>query len=67
MTTASRPAQVAELVLAANQAAERRAGDEAVEADREPAGVDRVEPVDVLVGRDPGDDHPFVDLGGKGS
>ena len=54
ITTASLPGEVAELGLEQLQAAERRAGDEAGEADRQPAGVDRVEAVDVLGGVDRG-------------
>jgi hypothetical protein len=51
--------KVAEPVLQEHQAAERRAGDEAALADREPAGVDDVEAVDVL-GRVDRVDHRLV-------
>ena len=54
--------EVAELGLQQLQAAERRARDEAGEADGEPAGVDRVEAVDVLVGIDGEDDRVGVDM-----
>ena len=62
ITTASLPDEVAELGLEQLEAAQRRAGNEAVKPDREPAGVDRVEAVDVLVGGDPGNDLALVDL-----
>ena len=46
--------KIAQLGLEQHQAAERRAGHEAVEPGRQAAGIDRVEAVDVLVGVDRG-------------
>ena len=58
--------QFAELRLQQFEAAKRRARDEAVEPGCKPAGIHGMEAVDVLVGRNPGDDHPLVDLLGEG-
>ena len=52
-TMASRPREVAEFLPKQHQAAERGAGDEAVEPDGEAARVHGIEAVDVLVGRNP--------------
>ena len=57
MTTASRPFRLGCTDLRQDQAAERRARNEGGRADREPAGIDRMEAVDVL-GRIDGLDDP---------
>ena len=61
-TTASRPARSPPRRAQQHHAAERRAGDEPRQAGGEPAGVERVQPVDVLGRIDRRDDGERVEM-----
>ena len=59
------PRKLAEPVLEQHQAAERGAGDEAGQAQRQPAGADRGQAIDVLARVDPVDHRLLVEMVGK--